>query len=50
MFVNSVELNNFLSYESATVNFGGGLNVVYGENAGGILSQFPNGLPAVYTQ
>ena len=35
MFVNSVELNNFLSYESATVNFGGGLNVVYGENAGG---------------
>lgn len=35
MLVKSVELKNFLSYESATVNFGTGLNVVYGENAGG---------------
>ena len=35
MQVKSVELKNFLSYDVATVDFGGGLNVVYGENAGG---------------
>lgn len=35
MQVKSVELKNFLSYESAFVELSEGLNVVYGENAGG---------------
>lgn len=35
MIVKSLELKNFLSYDGATVEFGDGLNVVYGENAGG---------------
>ncbi len=35
MEIRQVQLNNFRNYESQTVKFAGGLNVLYGENASG---------------